>query len=244
MTGIVSSSALPEHRQKLKLGDVEYDIFVGNAFAPTETTRLLVECALREIEAQQRVLDLGCGTGIVGLAIAEAKNLPTIYLSDIHDESRKAVEANFKSTGRAFEFRSGSLFEPWAGERFDVIVDDVSGVSSPVAALSSWFQHAPCESGLDGTALVTRVITEAQNYLAPGGKLVFPAISLSRTDQILECAKQHFKRVERIGTRDWPMPPELAKHHQTLEECARKGAFQLIRKFGMLVGRTDIYLAE
>lgn len=229
---------------KLTYANADFEVDAGSAFVPTDTSRLLIECALKEVAESDRVLDLGCGSGVVGLVIAQLKKLPLVWLSDIHEDSRAPVEFNFRSAGQCCEFKAGNLFEPWNGQRFDVIVDDVSGVSEPLAKHSRWFQGVPCASGVDGAELVVRVIESAPRFLNPGGRLIFPTISLSNVSRIVETARAHFGSVTSLGSVQWPLPQELTSHRELLESLEAKGAITLTRKFGMLLGRTEIFLAR
>jgi len=187
---------------------------------------------------------LGCGSGVVGLIIAHLRSLPAVSLSDVHTETLPNVKRNFEQYGYRFDFRLGDVFEPWQGERFDVIVDDVSGVAEPGAVHSRWFQGVPCSSGKDGTELVTGVVREAPEHLNASGKLIFPIISLSNSQKILEVARRHFKRVDKVASKDWPMPPELLTHTELLADLEKQGCITLIRKYGLLLGRTEVYVAE
>lgn len=229
---------------RIPFAEREFEVLIGGAFSPTDTSRLLVESVLPLIHPSMRLLDLGCGTGIVGLVLAQLGSLPSICLSDIHERSLESVKMNFAKVHQAFEFRSGDVFDPWKDETFDVIVDDVSGVSEPVAKLSRWFAGIPCNSGNDGTDLVCRVINQAGKHLRPGGRLVFPTISLSHVETILETAKKRFRRVTRLGTKNWPIPEELLEHDELLEKLEHEQSIRLIRKFGLVLGRTEVYLAE
>ena len=39
------------------------------------------------------------------------------------------------------------MFQPWTNDKFDLIIDDISAISSKVASLSQWFNNVSCESG-------------------------------------------------------------------------------------------------
>jgi release factor glutamine methyltransferase len=59
-------------------------------FTPNATTELLVSCTLKLIKKNSHILDLGCGTGFVGLTVAKnSKFKNKYYFSDI---SKKAIE--------------------------------------------------------------------------------------------------------------------------------------------------------
>ena len=103
-----------------------------------------------------------------------------------------------------------SLFEPWHDTKFDLIIDDISGISSEVALMSEWFDGVPCESGIDGTDLIVQVLSAAKNHLNVGGAIYFPVLSLSNRTRIFQEAKEHFNEIDLIESVQWPLPASLA----------------------------------
>jgi len=213
-------------------------------FEPTGTTAVLVEAVQRFIEKPGKLLDLGCGCGVVGLALCQKGlvKLP-LYASDLSIEAVDATKKNASQAGFEVVAKDGALFEPWTNETFDYIIDDVSGVAEEIARISPWFQHVPCESGVDGTALVVNVIKNAVSFLNPGGFLFFPIISLSNVDKILEEANAHYDNVECLSHREWPLPKEMYGHKDLLKRLQGDEHIQLIEKFGMMIFFTDVYVA-
>jgi release factor glutamine methyltransferase len=67
-----------------------------------------------------RVLDLGCGSGAVG--VAAARRGSTVVASDINPSAVRCTRINAQLNGVELEVRQGDLFEPVAGEQFDVVV--------------------------------------------------------------------------------------------------------------------------
>src|SRR3989442_9763104 len=122
-----------------KLGDTQAVSVVTarDVFHPTSTTVLLVRAARRALAhgpPPRPVLDLGCGSGIVGVVLANL--LPPIThvcASDLSAAAVRLARHNAARNGVAVDCRRGSLFEPWPGERFDMIVDDVAGGLGPLA---------------------------------------------------------------------------------------------------------------
>ncbi len=113
----------------------------------------------------RRVLDLGAGSGVQSfLAAAHADHVVGT------DVNRRAM--NFAGLGAAmnglahFEQRYGSLFEPVAGERFDLIV------ANPPFVISPDRQFMYRDGGLGGDELSRRVISVAADHLTEGGKAV------------------------------------------------------------------------
>ena len=221
----------------------EFDLdWLPGVFKPNLTTELLIKAVSSKIMRTSKVLELGCGTGIVGLALnAEGIISQPIYASDLSEAATNCSKSNFSKYGCDAEVRKGSLFDPWAKYKFDVVVDDISGISEEVAKISPWFQGVPCQTGKNGTNLTIEIIEKASKYLTENGLLFFPVLSLSDSNSILQVAKENFKNIERVAHKDWPLPDELKSHIDTLKILRDEGSIDLNEKFGMFICYTDVY---
>ena len=221
----------------------EFDLdWLPGVFKPNLTTELLIKAVSSKIMRTSKVLELGCGTGIVGLALnAEGIISQPIYASDLSEAATNCSKSNFSKYGCDAEVRKGSLFDPWAEYKFDVVVDDISGISEEVAKISPWFQGVPCQTGKNGTNLTIEIIEKASKYLTENGLLFFPVLSLSDSNSILQVAKENFKNIERVAHKEWPLPNELKNHIDTLKILRDEGSIDLNEKFGMFICYTDVY---
>jgi len=233
-----------------RLGDTETVMVETHpdVFYPTSTTVLLLRAARRVLAsgpAPHSVLDLGCGTGIVAVVLARllAREV-AVGASDLSAAAVRLTRHNARGNGVLIDCRRGSLFEPWAGERFDLIVDDVSGVAEPVARVSGWYP-APVRSqaGDDGTRWILEVLARASDYLAPGGRLVFPVLTLSREEAVLREARSRFGAVEPVEEQWYPVSEELATHLPLLERLAASGAVRLERRGSRWCWATRVFVA-
>ena len=114
-------------------------------------TALLIEnLTLRPTD---RVLDLGCGWGAVGVAAAKSVPEGNVVLTDVNRRAARLARENLeRNRVKNAEVRVGSLFAPVANETFDVIA-----TNPPF--------HA-------GRALVLRILSGALSHLAPDGRVV------------------------------------------------------------------------
>lgn len=214
-------------------------------FLPTGTTKLLIQAVEQTVSEPAVMLDLGCGSGIVGLALYLRGLVKTpLFASDLSEPAVRCSRMNHERYGCSSDVRAGPLFEPWSGSKFDVIVDDISGVAQEVAAVSPWFDGVPCDSGRDGTSLVVDIIRAAPRHLASRGRFFFPVISLSRTDVLLDEAANNFSTVERIARQEWPLPDELKLQMPLLDRLNDEGCIKLHKRFGMVLWYTEIYCAS
>jgi SAM-dependent methyltransferase len=238
-----------EYRDK-KLGDARSISVatVRDVFHPSSTTVLLLRAARRFLEHRpppRSILDLGCGCGIVGVVLAQF--LPTsvrVCASDLSAAAVRLSRDNAEQNGVRLDCRRGSLFEPWTGERFDLIVDDVAGVAEPLARASGWYPAAvPSEAGRDGTRWVLEVLDQAPDFLAPGGRLIFPLLTLSREEPVLERARARFADVEQVEEQWYPFCPELVEHFAEVEALAAEGTIRTEKRGSRWCWATRIFSA-
>ena len=231
-----------------KLGDTEA-ITVATApdvFYPTSTTVLLLRAARRALVRRPRsVLDVGCGCGIV--AIVLAKCLPAdaaVYASDLSAAAVRLARHNASRNDVKVECRRGSLFEPWDGAVFDLIVDDVAGVAEPIARISGWYPAAvPSQAGRDGTRWILDVVAQAPDHLSPGGQFIFPVLTLSREAAVLEAARARFAAVELVEEQWYPLSEEVMAHFPLVEELAADGSIRVEKRGSRWCWATRIYAA-
>lgn len=128
---------------------VDRGVFAASALDPG--TALLIEALDPAPDAS--VLDLGCGWGAVGAAAACAAPRGRVVMVDVNRRAASLARTNLASNGLSnAEVRVGSLYDPVAGERFDLLVSN-----PPYRA---------------GRPLVLTLLEGAEAHLAPGGRLL------------------------------------------------------------------------
>jgi len=218
-------------------------------FHPTSTTNLLLAGVRQFVNSDLpkvgTALDLGCGCGIVAVVLAKLI-LPqaAIYASDISAEAVKLTQRNAEDHQLSIDCRCGSLFEPWAGMKFDLIVDDVAGMAEPIARLSQWYPpHIHSDAGEDGTRWIVSILSQAPEFLAPQGQIFFPVLTLSNEARILETAQKHFARVELVTEQWYPLGHDLLPHLNLIEELMSRGLVEIKKKGSRWLWATKIYRA-
>jgi len=117
-------------------------------------TRLMV--AEMAIEPTDRVLDLGCGWGVVGLVAARLAPQGRVTLADINARAVELTRANLAANGITnAEVYQSDGYEAVVGQAFDVIA-----LNPPLRA---------------GLAVVHRLIEQGREHLAPGGRFYLVA---------------------------------------------------------------------
>ena len=225
--------------------ELDIDLEEG-VFSPTYTSELFIRAAYKVIKRPGRVLDLGCGSGLLGIAVAHMCDVEVpVCLSDLSGTAVELAKRNAARHGIEAECRVGSCFEPWEGMRFDYILDDLSGIAERVAEVSPWFgESIPCSSGTDGAKLTIEVLNNAPEHMVEAGVLFFPVLSLSNHQKILQIARERFSSVERVASQTWQLPPEMSQHLPFLRELKHQSVVDFDEKFGMVLCWTEIFVAK
>jgi methylase of polypeptide subunit release factors len=126
----------------------------------TPTSRLLDSLTPRPRVA--RALDVATGSGIH--ALLAAAHADRVVATDVNARALVFTELNAALNGLSnLECRPGSLFEPVAGETFDLITCNAPYVVSPERR---WVYR---DAGFDADEVSERVVREAAAHLADGG---------------------------------------------------------------------------
>jgi methylase of polypeptide subunit release factors len=161
----------------------------------TPTSRLLDLLTPRPRVA--RALDVGTGPGIH--ALLAARHSDHVVATDVNARALAYTELNAALNDYSnVECRSGSLFEPVAGETFDLITCNAPFVVSPDR---TWTYR---DAGYDADDLSALVVREAAAHLADGG---FAALLVSwvASDED-EPDERALEWVEASGCDAWILP--------------------------------------
>jgi methylase of polypeptide subunit release factors len=111
-----------------------------------------------------RALDLGTGCGIQALHLAG--HAGQVVATDVNRRALWLAGINAELNGVAnVDLREGSLFDPVAGERFDLVVSNPPFVISPATSDRLVYR----DSGVPGDGVVEQIVRAIPGHLAPGG---------------------------------------------------------------------------
>jgi release factor glutamine methyltransferase len=156
-------------------------ISVGpGVFVPRRRTEFLVEraAALAPRRTRPVVVDLCCGSGAVGAALAAVLGDVELHAADVDPAAVRCARRNVAAAGG--RVHAGDLFAALPAGlrgRVDVLAANVPYVPSDEVALlpAEARDHEPraaLDGGADGLDVLRRVATAAGAWLAPGGLLL------------------------------------------------------------------------
>jgi methylase of polypeptide subunit release factors len=150
-----------------------YDVF-GNRFDappgtyhphPWSSSVFMVRSLLREGRHLGRLLDVGCGTGVVALSMLHHGLADEVVMTDVGDEAIQAARQNAEALGMGSFATActGNLLEGVDGQQFDSLVFNMP--------LMHRVHQASQHSALDDAcgAIAREFFREAPGYLKPGG---------------------------------------------------------------------------
>lgn len=164
------------------------NITVGpGVLVPRAETELLGQAALdilAEIGGPAIVIDMCCGSGNLGLAIADRVRHALVFSSDLTDETVSLARLNAQRLGLSDRVRvgQGDMFAGIdlmnVGLKADLIVCNppyisASKLESERAYLLDKEPREAFDAGPYGIAIHQRLISEAPKYLKSGGWLAF-----------------------------------------------------------------------
>jgi release factor glutamine methyltransferase len=143
---------------------------------PRPETEELAELILAKLTAEPlEILDMGCGSGILGLTLAAERPDCRITLADVSEEALSLTQENAEKLGiKNITTLRSDLFSEISG-RFDLIAANLPYVpDGEKAKMARELSHDPSLalfSGADGLDLLNRFVPEAFAFLKPGGLL-------------------------------------------------------------------------
>lgn len=192
---LISAATMPGHLHELidrRLTGLPLEQVVGWAefcglriqldpgvFVPRRRTEFLVDQAVPLARPGAVVVDLCCGSGALGAALATAGHRIQLHAADIDPAAVRTARRNVADLGgRVYQ---GNLYDALPTNlrgRIDLLLANVPYVPTEEIALlpPEARLHEPrtaLDGGADGLDVLRRVTASATRWLAPGGNLLF-----------------------------------------------------------------------
>lgn len=153
----------------------------ARALCPRPETEALMERVTlnsRLASMPFRAVDLGCGSGVMGLSLALAFPRATVVLTDVDADALSLAAENTRSHGLSSRVRlvRSHWWEALQGERFDVVLSNPPyvgrqdfvepGVRNFEPGIALWSEQ-------EGTAAIREILRELDAHLSPGAWAAF-----------------------------------------------------------------------
>ena len=189
---------------------------------PRPETETVVEETLRLVEGETSpvVADVGCGSGAIAVALAVARREAVVYALDVAARALELTAHNASAHGvseRVHVLESDLLAA--LPRPVHVIAANLPYVTSDEIPLlepevSRYEPREALDGGVDGLALMRRLLAEAGGHLLPGGALVLemdPRQTAAASDAATTCFPgAHVRAVRDLAERERVLVVETA----------------------------------
>ena len=181
------------YTEEPKVGYVEYKIkgrirgfdlvfkSASGVFSAREidsASKLLIEKA--ELPEKCKILDLGCGYGMIGIVAAKSCKNCHVVLTDINKRATRLAASNLKENKvKNAEVRQGDIYESVKDEKFDVIL-----LNPPMAA---------------GREIVLKMIHQSVKHLNENGNLQIVARKTKGGEYLFKEMEKLFSEIKVIA---------------------------------------------
>ncbi len=138
-----------------------------------ESDSFLLRDSLPEVLSGLRVLDVGCGSGI--LSVEAAKRGGKVVALDIDKEAVLATKRLASEKGVSVDVRESDLFEKVADEKFDLII-----CNPPYLPNDDSDKDLALDGGVEGWEFIARFLSQVKDHLEKEGGIYL--LYSSRTD--------------------------------------------------------------
>lgn len=166
----------------------------GRGLIPRPETEELVEMILENLPGGSLdILDMGCGSGVLGLTLAAERPESRATLADVSEDAISLAQENSEKLGIGnARMIQSDLFGNISGT-FDLIAANLPYVpDGDGAGMDRELSHDPALalfSGSDGLDLLKRFIPESVPFLKPGGMLALE-IGYNQASQVRLCLEK------------------------------------------------------
>lgn len=142
------------------------------------------------------IVDIGTGTGIIGLTVKLERPADDVTITDISKEALDVAKENAQVLDAEITAELGDLFEPLVGKKFDAIISNPPYISEAEINVmdQSVLDYEP-KSALfadeDGLAIYKRMAESIEKYLKPNGR-IYLEIGYQQGDSVSRLFKNAF----------------------------------------------------
>ena len=142
-----------------------------NVLIPRADTEILIEKVLSKINKHGtfNMLDLGCGTGIIGITLALERPLSKVTLIDQSEDALKNTKENLALYQASnITIQKSDWFATLAKTKFDVIVSNPPYLKENDPHLLEDLKYEPIDaliSGSTGISAIAHIIENAKNHM-------------------------------------------------------------------------------
>lgn len=185
--------------------ELDFEVSPAALIPRCDTETLLAEAVKRSKDAI-KILDIGVGSGCIAVALAVKLPASQVYGVEQSADALTLAKRNAAKHGVNVTLVQGSLFEPFNGVRFDMIVSNPPYIptgefDSLQPEVRDFEPREALDGGADGLDFYRSIIPDATDHLNPGGWLLFE-VGIGQAKRVLELFTQTGRFEELFTAKD------------------------------------------
>jgi len=186
-------------------------------YEPSEDTFLTIDTAkeLINISKDITILDMGTGTGIIGLYLSTLSNVKEVVLADRLDEALELAKKNYylnKGLVKAnLRFVKSNLFSN-IKDKFDIIVFNTPYVPCNRLEIRKFgiIAYSWC-GGNDGSRVAIRFLNKVNDYINKDSYIILTTSSIANQDKINSAIKRNNLKIIKENKIAYPSESIISK---------------------------------
>lgn len=167
----------------------------GDVYDPAEDSALLAEAAVDRVRPDDRVLDVGTGSGYVADRIAEAVGADVIG-SDVNSRACRRARERGVETVRA------DLVAPFQDDAFDVVVFNPPYLPTPPDREWDDPLERALSGGPSGRAVIEPFLATVGRVLGPDGTVLLTLSNVTGVEAVAAYADRHGLTARKTAAED------------------------------------------
>lgn len=170
---------------------------IETVYQPAEDSALLAETVLEYVDGDDRVLDVGTGSGYVADRIQTETGAPVVGVDVNPEACRQASDGGLPVV-------RGDLLAPFQPDSFDVVCCNPPYLPTPPEEEWDDLMEDALSGGEDGRAVVDPFLAGVGRVLADGGEAFLLISTLTGPEAVRETAKEASLAIERVTEESQP----------------------------------------
>lgn len=181
--------------------------FYGNRFIVNENvliprfeTEELVENTLEYAKLlpskKLKILDIGCGSGIIGLTLKQKLPNSEVDLLDISEKALEVAKENAKSLNLDVNFIHSDVFSN-VNKKYDIIISNppyIKETEEIEEIVKNNEPHIALYAGKDGLDIYRKILKDIKNYIEDTYVIAFE-IGMTQEDDIITLSKKYLDNI-------------------------------------------------